>query len=178
MTSPATYDQMMAIPPPGYPQPGYPPPHQPKRSRTGRWVFAGLVLAGLTIAAAIVATRGGIHATTTAPSAPSFSASASCTAWRDAQPRLATVPTPTGGDWRPTSPGGLSVVTNWSKALTPILDDMDQAAQQGGPAADLLARYVTAQRDGLGAAWAGQYGAAQIGEVKTARAALDAACGP
>jgi hypothetical protein len=137
------------------------------------WLFAGLVVAGLVVAAAIIATRGGGSSTSATPA----SASASCAAWRNAQPRLATVPTPTGGDWRPTSPGGLAVVTAWSQALTPILDDMDRAARSGGPASDLLARYVTAQRDALGAAWAGQYGPAQISDVKGARLALDDVCG-
>jgi len=161
MRAPATYDQVMTRPP----LPGYPPP----RRALGLWLFAGLVAAGLVVAAAIIATRGGGSST---------SASAACAAWHDAQPRLATVPTPTGGDWRPTTPGGLAVVTAWSEALTPILDDMDRAARSGGPASDLLARYVTAQRDGLGAAWAGQYGPAQIGEIKSSRLALDGACGP
>jgi len=167
MRAPATYDQVMTHPP----LPGYPPP----RRALGLWLFAGLVIAGLVVAGAIIATRGG---SSSAPApASTVSTSAACMAWRDAQPRLATVPTPTGGDWRPTSPGGLAVVTAWSEELTPILDDMDRVARSGGPASDLLRRYVTAQRDGLGAAWAGQYGPAQIGEVKTSRMALDAACG-
>ena len=168
MRAPATYDQRMIHPPPGY------SPLPSPRRNLAMWLFAGLVAAGLVVAAAIIATRGGGSSTSATPAL----ASAACAAWHDAQPRLATVPTPTGGDWRPTTPGGLAVVTAWSQALTPILDDMDRAARSGGPASDLLARYVTAQRDGLGAAWAGQYGPAQIGEIKSSRLALDGACGP
>ena len=170
MSARATYDQVMILP-----SPGYPTPPQPRRNLLGLWVFAGLVTAGLVVAGAIIATRGG---SSSAPAQDAtVSTSAACMAWRDAQPRLVTVPTPTGGDWRPTSPGGLAVVTAWSEALTPILDDLDRVARSGGPASDRLRRYVTAQRDGLAAAWAGQYGPSQIGEVKASRMALDDACG-
>lgn len=146
----------------------------------GRWylpvaiVVAAVVIAGGAVAAALISSRS--HQTPPA-SSPSLAASQACTAWTGSQTRLDAVPGPTG-NWGPAGgPDGLRVVQVWSAALNPILDDLDAAAKSdNGGVGQLLQTYVTAQRDGIAAAWTGKYGPDQLRQIRAAQAALDAAC--
>ncbi len=141
----------------------------------GRWylpvaiVVAAVVIAGGAIAAALLSRP---HETSN-----STASSSACQAWSGAQTRLDAVPGPTG-NWGPAGGAeGLRVTQVWSSALNPILDDLDTAAKSdGGPAGQLLRTYVTAQRDGIAAAWTGTRGAEVVGQIRAAQAALDAAC--
>lgn len=153
--------------------------HHPAPQR-GRWylpvaiVVAAVVVAGGAITAALISR----NRTSTEPSSvQSLAASPACTAWTGSQGRLDAVPGPTG-NWGPAGgPEGLRVTQVWANALNPILDDLDTAAKSdSGAAGQLLRTYVTAQRDGIAAAWTGTRGVEVVGQIRAAVAALDAAC--